>query len=217
MIVANNFIIWGPTIWLILFRQVFLVLSEEIFAFDFSPLSSGNFAIDDIQSKNNNLIIQPNHVKNPPSGYTLCLRLKFRTWQEQVIFSSPSLTLEFHRSAMLLKHGNGFYWFDWKGHMTVSYHAWNSICIIHNSLNLTLEVRIKKNSTLSVVNVTAVGEVSGYPLILNPEHDRPIIGQVTDVNFWSRPLSLEESNEFTVNCNLSSSEKLMPDYIREHS
>ena len=105
-------------------------------------------------------------------------------------------------------HNSIFHEFVWRDFMTISPTFWNSICLTYN---------FNSNYTLLMINGREVLNKTGsYSKQINNNNlSNPMImlelspgseGQFSDLNLWSRPLSLEDLSPYFEGCNSIGSE-----------
>ena len=114
-------------------------------------------------------------------------------------------------SFVLYKYKDGFgyiyyessyYWFTWKNVMTLSPKFWNTVCLTYsfntNSIFLMINGQLVLNETAKKLKESSSKNFSNYTITLELTQNG---GQLSDFNFWSNPLSLEDLREYSEGCN----------------
>ncbi len=191
----------------------------------FSMLSGGNCFSDEItvfkfspENRENNFIsIQPKTPTSDTTGFSVCLRAMFWTWNPSILFQSETIALVSFNdySGLLYENGNYNKWFPWTNKTRVSPSHWNAICVVYNllssQLNITLNGALLGNDTIpnfiSVLNLTDPLTIGGQDY-----YDR-FSGQISDFNFWNRPLPLDLVDRFMFDCNYDLAEQQRPEIV----
>ena len=155
--------------------------------------------------------ILPNQENVKSLDFSICLRCRFWTWNDMVVFVTETMKLELSlvRSNFFGFLGQAFP-FPLAA-LKVSPTLWNSFCFIHNSTNSSVTVDVNGFKDISHFYTTAlkkddlkkkitIGGVSTHDW---GEYNR-YSGQITDFNFWNRALNPTEVFNFVTGC----SEKL---------
>jgi len=166
----------------------------------------------------NFLEVQPNRTGFKNLDFTICFRCKFWTWGRMVLFETEEDHIFLFLRTWELKLGSLFFLNDIQFPMEslkVSPTLWNSFCLIHNSTNSSVTIAIndfKESYRLNTTGLTT-DDISKQIFIgSNPfltEDYLRFSGQVTDFNFWNRPLNSTTVEDFMSGC----SEKLYERYF----
>jgi len=168
--------------------------------------------------ESNRLIINPIISTLEQTGYTLCLRVQFKYWINEEIVSSSFFSLKM----INLKTGIGElgnfkfkHTFNWTGVIPISLSFWNSICASFNSTDLTLILLVNGQILLNTTEKSSY--IKSY---LNDLMDTSIqlgLGNfsalITDLNVWSRPLSVTDLYKYSSGCSTNAIEILKPDKV----
>ena len=188
----------------IIVPSVFGIRDNQIAVYD--SLLSSPHSIDPIESL------------MEPSGYTLCLRVQIKKWENEPIISSAffSFTLknfstgngEFHNFEF--KHN-----FNFREIVPLSFSFWNSICASFNYTDLTLILLINNQI---ILNLTEKSLSKDYyfkdPLDISIDlKPSGFSGLITDLNMWSRPLSVNDLYQYSCRRSKNFTESLKPDKV----
>jgi hypothetical protein len=166
--------------------------------------------------ENNFITIQPKSPTTKSTGYTICLHAMFTTWNAKVLFESNYMLM--YIDNYVYKRGvyanmqrwDYFSWF----HLTVSSTTWNSFCIVYDESALVLNVTIDGNVVQSLRNYTSNLNNLTQPITIGGESPmNRFAGQVTNFNFWNRPLSLSELEQYSSPNSFSFVEQSMPQIV----
>ena len=151
-------------------------------------------------------------------------RFKFSTWESKVILQTQKLSfgIEDYKTGLFdVINADDYYSFNYTEAMHISNIFWNSICITYDYKDFLLKLFINgkaiqakheaENSSKEKYNF------SDSPLILGDfEQGREysLTGQVTDLNFWSQPLTMEQVIALYEDCGSNLIEEIQPDYIQ---
>lgn len=158
--------------------------------------------------------IQLNDYNPVSKGYTVCLRFKFTTWNRKTLIESNNIIL----GLLDYKDGTGFYRngatrhsFSFKDHLIISPLAWNSMCMLYNAADLLMKVTANGNLIFSATESNKVEfTLSGLRIMLGEEG---FSGQIADLNIWSRPLTMDEVQEYSLNCTTDLALKSIPEFL----
>jgi hypothetical protein len=164
---------------------------------------------------NNYLIIQPKNTALQTSGYAICLRAMFWTWGYRVLIDTENILLglyNYYPQFGFFKNGQNSFDFPWEN-ANVSPSIWNTFCISFNQSESTISITINgqpvHNSYSTVGYAPNQITIGGKSAL-----DGRFSGQITDFNFWNKPLALTEIEEFSSGCNTTSFlEKLKPEFV----
>ena len=183
------------------------VLANEVLVYKFHNERLGD----------NFIKIQPKTPTTAATGFSICLNAMFSTLNDRYLFESDTMILNIDD----YKYKYGYY-YDFKvwytfllDKMSISPTSWNSFCVLYNQSDLALNVTINgkvarslKNHTFNIENLSSPITIGG----ITPNNR--FAGQVTNLNFWNRPLSLSEMEEYYSSVNNSSfAEKLIPELV----
>ncbi len=128
-----------------------------------------------------------------------------------------NIILGFHDSNSnfgFFKNGRENIDFPWEN-VNFSPTIWNSFCVSLNETNLLLQITI--NGQLVKESYCSVGyqpKTSNITTIGSQGLSGRFYGQITDFNFWNKPLTLAEMEQFSSGCNLNTFlQKLKPEYV----
>ncbi len=169
--------------------------------------------------ENNVITIQPKSPTTKSTGYTICLFAMFTTWNEKFLFGSNSMRLYIDS----YKYKSGVYdvdadnptwhFFPWKN-MTVSSKNWNSLCIIYSQAEFILNVTINGQVVHTLYNYSSnLENLTDKITIGGTIPDYRFAGQVTNFNFWNRPLSLSELEQYSSPNSFSFVEQSIPQLV----
>ena len=164
-----------------------------------------------IETKRDNYFeILPNQENVNSLDFSICLRCRFWTWNDKIVFSSNVMEL------FLTNQNNVFELLSQTiefplDSLKVSPTLWNSFCFVHNSTNSSVTVDINGFKDISHIYTTTlkkddlkkkitIGDASTHDW---GEYHR-FSGQITDFNFWNKALNPTEVLDFVTGC----SEKL---------
>jgi len=148
--------------------------------------------------------IQPKPSSSVTTGYTFCMRTKFVSWNDHYLLVSNHTRIQLRD----YKIGNGSfvrgpysYIFNWKQAMPVSVNNWNSMCFTYDTMKCSVMITINGfdifSETKNQNQECHIGNISNYDITLG---DKSFAGQITDFNFWNRPLTPEEMKAFCTSC-----------------
>jgi hypothetical protein len=143
-------------------------------------------------STNDKIVVELNPNITFQAGYAICLRIKFRTWDNMHVFSSRNISLDLYASGKgSLTNGRNPHLLTWNKSIRMIPTFWNSVCLSYDkesvSVNLTInDVREVTSVEKSKVDLNKIAPVE---MMLGGES---FIGHISDFNFWSRPLSEDE-------------------------
>jgi hypothetical protein len=181
--------------------------STETTVFKFSPL----------HLEENYLVIQPKNVSvTNLTGYSICLRALFWSWNNAAVFDSPAGTFSF-------QHMFGNYElciFSWCCMPLSDASAdWNSICITHDFSNFLLEISLNNDVNIRCRIEEEVGILENATFLerltkpFQIGKDSLFWGQITDFNVWNRPLSKDEITDYLINCDADFSKTSGPEIL----
>ncbi len=164
------------------------------------------------------LIIDPIESPIEPSGYTLCLRVRFNTWADVDLMDSAFFSFKLKNfSTGIGEFGNFEFKHDflWKGVIPISILFWNSICASFNYTDLTLVLFVNRQILLNLTEKSLTQKYSHKdPLDLTIDLGlSSFSGQITDLNVWSRSLSLKDLDQYSVMCSNNLTESMKPDKV----
>ena len=175
---------------------------------DFSLKNYNTFGIE--AKAQNYFEILPNHVNGNSLDFSICLRCRFWTWNDKIVFSSNVMEL------FLTNQNNVFELLSQTiefplDSLKVSPTLWNSFCFVHNSTNSSVTVAVNGFKNISYLNTTAlkkedlkkkitIGDVFNHDWVGYYRFS----GQITDFNIWNMALNPLEILDFVKGC----SEKL---------
>ncbi len=162
------------------------------------------------------LTIDPIESPIEPSGYTLCLRVRFYTWADVDLMDSAFFSFKLKNFSTGIGEFGNFEFkhnFLWKGIIPISILFWNSICASFNYTNLTLVLFVNRQILLNLTEKSLTQEYSHKnPLDLTIRLSS-FSGQITDLNVWSRSLSLKDLDQYSVMCSNNLTESMKPDKV----
>jgi hypothetical protein len=180
--------------------------SEEITIYQFPP--------DKVS--NNTMTIQPKNTTLQTSGYAICLRAMFWTWGYRVLIDTKNILLglyNYYPQFGFFKNGQNSFDFPWENAI-VSPSIWNTFCISFNQSESTVQITI--NGKLVSTLYSSVGYLPN-PITIGGRtavDGRRFSGQITDLNFWNKPLPLTEIEIFSTGCDtVNFLEKLKPELV----
>jgi Concanavalin A-like lectin/glucanases superfamily/Lectin C-type domain len=152
-------------------------------------------------------------------------RFKFSTWEAKAIIQSDKIwlmTTDYKTRTFEIYNGDDYYSFNFTEATHISYIYWNSICITYDYTDFLIKLFIN-GKTLQAFNEvesphTEIFNVSESPIILG-DYDWPnygyvrLTGEVTDLNFWSHPLTTDQVKQFSGECSSNLMKELKPEYI----
>ena len=148
-------------------------------------------------------------------GYTVCLRVKFETWDKITLLQTSDFGVqldEYREGTGTVFYGNHFQSFIWRDIIPLTRNLWNSFCVRFHPSFLTMALTI---NGLQVVNATDKKQMSPNKndfsdIILGSVY---FTGQISDLNIWSRVLSNEELEQYSNGCNYEFVGNSKPDII----
>ncbi len=127
---------------------------------------------------------------NYSEGLTICLRVKFKYWNERCVFQSDPLNLQIFDYKV---GGGGFYawshWYgyDWNDVDLESATTWTSVCITFNTAESSINIFINGANIGAYHNANVNRTTLNFTTVyLGHCNDDPISGLVTDFNVWNR-------------------------------
>ena len=181
--------------------------SDEIMVYQFPPdLLCDNF-----------LTIQPTASSTLNSkSFSFCLRAMFWTWNSRVLVDIGNDTLfglyHYNLNLGFFTHGQQNVDFPWEND-NLSSSIWNTFCVSFNQTDLTLHIMV--NGQLASTHHNTTIEYKADPITIAGQLiESRFYGQITDFNFWNKPLKLIEMKEFSSGCNtVSFLERLKPEVV----
>jgi hypothetical protein len=182
-------------------------ISDELRVYQFPPNDKDN----------NFLSIQSKTPTSQTTGFSFCLRAIFWTWNYRILVETGNIILGFQdpeSNLGFLKTNVDYLKFPLEI-VSISPNIWNSFCV---SLNQTsLQVMITINGQLIRESYCSVGftpKISNIITIGSQEISGRFWGQITDFNFWNKPLTLTAMEQFSTGCNFNTFFlKLKPEYV----
>lgn len=178
--------------------------SDDIIVYQF-PLDT---------DEENYLTIQPEKPAMQATGFSLCLRAMFWTWNYRVLLVTGNMWLgldSFYARRGFYNNGQNVFYFPWDN-MNVSPSKWNTFCISYNQSSSIMNITI--NGQLAYT-VHSSAEFEPNPIVLGSQQKTyRFFGQLTDFNFWNKPLTLSEMKEFSFGCNTNKLlQKVKPEFV----
>jgi hypothetical protein len=158
--------------------------------------------IDD-ETNGNNIAIQPKMLVSSYTGFSICMRVLFKSWNENWLVYSNHTKVRLSNIKIgqgFFRHLKHFIFFNWTQVMPVSVNNWNSMCFAYNVIKCSIMITINgfNVSTTNVQQMECVlGNLSNHEIRLG---DQDFSGQITDFNLWNRPLTSGEMKEFCTSC-----------------
>jgi hypothetical protein len=179
-------------------------ISNEIKVYQFNPdYNNDNF-----------LSIQPKTPTSKTTGFSFCLRAIFWTWNYRVLVETGSITLglqEPKQNFGFYKTNSDFLRFPLEI-VNFSPTIWNSFCMSFNETDLLFKITI--NGQLVTTSKSSIRYELRKITIGSELPESRFYGQITDFNFWNKPLALTEMEEFSSGCNTSNFLlKQKPEYV----
>ncbi len=179
-------------------------ISDEIKVYQFNPdLNADNF-----------LAIEPKTPTSQSTGYSFCLRAIFWTWNYRILVETENTSLGLQDP----KQNIGFFrtnidYFQFPlENVVVSPTIWNSFCVSFNQTDFLVSITV--NGQLVSTSNSSVGFKPNNITIGGNKIDGRFYGQITDFNFWNKPLALTEMEEFSSGCNTYNLlENLKPEFV----
>ena len=106
-----------------------------------------------------------------------------------------------------ITNGKFTYSFDWKNNLKMSYSTWNSFCVTFQSANLNFAINGKLILNLTEEKQKEYDKIDVSRIALG---DKLFSGQISEFNLWSRGLSVEEIQQFSIGCDSNFEEKSKP-------
>ncbi len=112
--------------------------TDKLLEINFLPARSYLFKI-----KNNTIELQPK--QSTSREHSICLRVKFFSWNTNQLIASKKILLFLEKINNFKAHlgiGQFVHRFSWENSMEISHTTWNSICILHSTLNFSVSLFI---------------------------------------------------------------------------
>jgi hypothetical protein len=189
---------------LLLFLVANVVCSRnEITVYKFSPENR----------ENNFFVIQPETPTIPTTGYSMCLRVQFWTWDTSILLYTDNMffgVYHYNYKSTIYYQSEMYYDFPWDN-MVVSSSIWNAICLIYNNSAMSLDISINGGPTIrNTINDSIIFDFTSNTILIGgPMSDYRFSGLVTDFNFWNHPLSVENVQTFMNGC-LNNNQNFLP-------
>jgi hypothetical protein len=93
--------------------------------------------------KNRTIKLQPKRTSS--KEHLICLRVKFLSWNTNQLISSKTINLfleKINNFKAQLVIGAFMHHFSWENSMEISLPTWNSICILHSTMNFSVSLFI---------------------------------------------------------------------------
>jgi hypothetical protein len=95
--------------------------------------------------KNSTIELQPKRTSSTSRDHSICLRVKFLSWNTNQLISSKTIKLfleKINNFKAQLVIGAFMHRFSWENSMEISHPTWNSICILHSTMNFSVSLFI---------------------------------------------------------------------------
>jgi hypothetical protein len=154
--------------------------------------------------ENNFIVIQPETPSTPTTGYSMCLRVQFWTWDTRIVFYTDNMffgVYHYNYKSTIYYQSETYYDFPWDN-MVVSSSIWNAVCLIYNNSAMSLDISINGGPMIrNTINDSIILDFSSSTILIGgPFTDYRCSGLVTDFNFWNKPLSVENVQAFMKGC-----------------
>ncbi len=124
----------------------------------FYLIKEGNCRTDNLQAinflparllngilKNSTIELQPKRTSTSSKEHSLCLRVKFFSWNNNYIIASKTIMLRFeklstHKGTVVM--GEFQRRFSWENSMEISPATWNSICLLYSGMSFSASLYI---------------------------------------------------------------------------
>jgi hypothetical protein len=162
-------------------------------------------------------IIQSQQTVEQPTGFTVCIRFKFVTFDFQSLINVKHNDFQFHLSANFDSGGLygrfGGEYFEWNDAVEFSSYVWNLFCVSYNIEFQNFNI-VVNNFTFQGPKVPINGTQLdfSYSLVKFPQK-LYYTGMITDFNFWSRPLLSDDFHMLANGSCLSFYQINKPEYI----
>jgi hypothetical protein len=190
--------------------KTFLCDPGQVRVLEFPPLE--DFSFDDFA------LIQAKQTNEQPTGFTICIRVKFVIWRDKTLFHIQNKDLVLALSLKDLNTGDLFYTpnhhpLEWKNALDISPFAWNLFCLSYNNefRNITVMVNTINVYDQNIFINTTELIFPNSKVILPMKYLSET--SITDLNIWSRPLF---SNDFSMKpneCSRNFFKTNKPEYI----
>jgi hypothetical protein len=184
-----------------------LCSSNEITVCKFSPENR----------ENNFIVIQPQTPSTLTTGYSICLRVQFWTWDTRIVFYTDNIffaVYHYNYKSTIYYQSEMYYDFSWDN-MVVSSSIWNAICLTYNNSAMSLGISINGGPMIrNTINDSIIFDFTSSTILIGgPMSDYRFSGLVADFNFWNQPLSVENVQAFMNGClNDSQNDLPFPEY-----
>jgi hypothetical protein len=163
---------------------------------------------------NNFLTIQPKTPTSQATGFSICLRAIFWTWNYRILVETGNIYLGLQdpkQNYGFCQTKRDYFQFPLEN-VNFSPTIWNSFCLSFNQtdflLKITINGKLVKTLKSSIMYEPSKITIGGELL------DGRFYGQITDFNFWNKPLALTAMEEFSSGCNISNFLiKHKPEYV----
>ena len=163
----------------------------------------------------NFLNIQAKKPLSLTTGFSLCLRAIFWTQNNRILVETGSMALGLHdpySNFGFFKNGQENFDFPLEN-VIFSPAIWNSFCVSFNQTDLLLQITIN-GQLVKMANTPVAYQPNNTIIIGGQQIDDRFYGQITDFNFWNKPLTLTEIKQFSSGCNINTFlQKLKPEYV----
>ena len=160
-------------------------------------------------------IIQPRPSKNLSTGFTVCLRANFKIWTSRRLVQIKSedhqlgLRINDHQSGYLVLDHFVIADFDLGSSANLSPFAWNMFCLTYNETDRNVMITINGER---VFDKKQLGTNFSTPSVLWKDRSRSALN-ITDLNLWSRPLTLNEIGSLLHDCDQDVIGQNQPEHI----
>jgi hypothetical protein len=158
-----------------------------------------------ISSEDSHIVLEPKYNQNTNStGYSICLRLFIWMRGKMYVFNSPAVQLYlylFDSSGICFTMTEYFIEICFTGQLSSE---WNALCFTHNItdsvFNVTLNGEQIHSEKLSLTRNFLKNLLKKLAEPFSIGLKTPFWGKISDFNIWSRPLSIEELNQYSFGC-----------------
>ncbi len=150
-------------------------------------------------------------------GYSFCLRANIWTFNTSLLIEFDKVQLMLlgllGKPSITILHNGAYQNFELKGNVKLFSLFWNAICVSYNLKEMSLDITVNGILVLNItesspIKLTKIAE-SSFKL-----GDETFSGQISDFNFWSRPLFPKEAVQYSIECKPNFLEISKPDIVK---
>ena len=166
-------------------------------------------------------VLEAKPSKIPSSGFTICLRANIIAWTSMQLFEINIGDQVFESWITSFESKYGFLYFNntyigrfyWGDSILFSPYAWNAICAALDEVKHYLLITVNAQKVFGETNNDLKLNSSNYSSSVWSVKSTIYSTNITDLNVWNRPLTMNEITQLYTDCNLNFLKQIRPEYI----